>query len=105
MRNAQAGSSPAREDNDEDEGNDADDDDDDNVVDEASSFLDRALVTVENKFSCRSIKIPIVDAPSRERREKNNGTDKIHETHKPLSTSHGYVKFETCSHACNLFSV
>lgn len=34
LRNAQAGSSPAREDNDEDEGNDEDD-----VVDEAARFL------------------------------------------------------------------
>lgn len=45
MRNAQAGSSPAREDNDEDEGNDEDD-----VVDVGlGSFLDR-VGHRENKF-------------------------------------------------------
>ncbi|KAF3427769.1 hypothetical protein E2986_11123 [Frieseomelitta varia] len=50
LRNAQAGSSPAREDNDEDEGND-----DDNVVDNASCFLDRALVTKFRSFALVSV--------------------------------------------------
>lgn len=95
MRNAQAGSSPAREDNDEDEGND-----DDNVVDEASSFLNRALVTVENKFSiCRSIKIPIL----REKNDRNGSM--VREPRKGPQALIATLKFETRSHACNIFTL